>query len=128
MQEGSFFFLFDSFDELPEVLNSIEADDRVNDYGKAIDDFLHGMGRCRGVVASRFYKGPTRLDWKHFRILPLTESRQMELINKTNLEFTSQRELVGQLGNANSTIRSMASNPFFLSLLCRHVERGLAFP
>ena len=128
MQEGTFLFLFDSFDELPEILNSTEVDDKVNEYGRAIDDFLHGMSKCHGVIASRFYKGPNRFDWARFRILPLSEKRQMQLIRKTRLDSRTQQELVGQLGNASQAIHSMASNPFFLSLLCKHRERGHPFP
>ena len=128
LQEGTYLFLFVSFDELPDILNSTELDDKVNEYGRAVDDFLHGMSKCHGVVASRFYRGPNRLNWARFRILPLSEKRQMQLINKTQLNSSTQRELVGQLGNASQAIHSMAINPFFLSLLCKHIERGHPFP
>lgn len=128
IQDGTWFFLFDSFDELPDVLSSTEADDKIREYRQAIDDFLHGMGRCRGVVASRPYRGPTGFGWPRFRVLPLTESRQLELIKKANRDSQLQYEVIGQLGNANEGIRSMASNPFYLTLLYKHIEGGKPFP
>src|SRR5579884_2637833 len=50
MENSTWFFLFDSFDELPEVLSSTESDIVVRQYGDAIEDFLRGINRCRGVV------------------------------------------------------------------------------
>src|SRR5205823_2239005 len=69
----------------------------------------------------------TRLGWTRFRIMPLSEDRQFELISKTNL-VSEAKWVVGQLGNANQTIHSMASNPFFLALLCKHLEERHPFP
>ena len=43
VKEGTWLFLFDSFDELPEVLSSVEADTTIGDYAQAIDDFLNGF-------------------------------------------------------------------------------------
>ena len=52
LKEGTWLFLFDSFDELPEVLSSVEADATIRDYAQAIDDFLSGFNKCRGIIAS----------------------------------------------------------------------------
>ncbi len=57
IEDGTWFFFFDSFDELPEVLSSTEADVVIKNYGNAIDNFLHGMNRCRGTVTSRQLRG-----------------------------------------------------------------------
>ena len=43
MKNGVWFFLFDSFDEIPEVLSSTDVDEVIKDYSSAINDFLHGM-------------------------------------------------------------------------------------
>jgi predicted NACHT family NTPase len=53
LREGTWLFLFDSFDEIPDVLSSTESDDVIKAYSGAISDFLHGMNVCRGVIASR---------------------------------------------------------------------------
>ena len=132
IRDGTWFFIFDSFDEIPDVLSSTEVDPVVRSYGDAIDDFLHGMNnRCHGVVASRQFRGPAYLrglEWATFRILPLSEERRRELIQRVDLAPKLASELVGQLGNANPDIRSMASNPLFLALLCEYMKSGKRFP
>jgi hypothetical protein len=128
LRNGTWLFLFDSFDELPEVLSSTEADDTIRSYGEAISDFLHGMNQCRGIIASRQFRGPGRLGWPRFRILPLSEKRRLDLIRRANLKTILEKELIGQLGLAMPEIRSMASNPMFMGLLCEHMKTGKAFP
>jgi hypothetical protein len=128
IQNGTWFFLFDSFDELPEVLSSTEADTTIKSYGDAIHDFLHGMNQCRGVVASRQFRGPTYFGWPHFRILSLTEKRRLELIQKAGHKAEIENELVGKLAIASQDIRLMSSNPMLLNLLCEHMKSGYHFP
>ncbi len=132
MQEGSWFFLFDSFDELPEILSSTEVDIKIKQYRDAVDDFLHGMNKCRGIIASRHYHSPAPLasssDLPRFRVLPLTDKRRVQLIRKMNLNPRIEIELKGRLNTANQGIRSMAANPLFLNLLCKHMHEGNPFP
>lgn len=77
---GIWFFLFDSFDEIPAVLHAEKGSPVTKEYAEAIRKFLEGMGECRGILASREFKGPDSLPWKKFRILPLTSSKQRELV------------------------------------------------
>jgi hypothetical protein len=123
LEEGSWFFLFDSFDEIPEILSSTEADNTIRLYAEAIRDFLYGMNKCRGIVASREYKGPRYLGWPKFRIVPLTENRREELIKRTNLPSTIQENIHAGISFASVEFRAMTSNPMFLSLLCEYMQR-----
>jgi hypothetical protein len=126
---GTWFFLLDSFDELPEVLSSTEADTIIKSYSDAIADFLQGgMNQCRGVIASRQFRGPKHFSWYRFRILALSESRRRELVRKADLPLALERDLIGYIGTANQEIRSMTCNPLFLSLLCEHMKSGHPFP
>ena len=129
LENGTWFFLFDSFDEIPEVLSSTEADATIRNYGNAIEDFLHGMNRCKGIVASRLYHGPKYLSsWPRFTILALSESRKLQLIRKANLKQAIESELIGHLETASDEIQALASNPLFLNLLCEHMKGGNLFP
>src|ERR1700737_4265316 len=80
LREGRWIFLFDSFDEIPEVLGATEADEIIDAYSNASSDFLVGINSCRGVVASRRYRGPARQGWRTFRILELSVERQALLV------------------------------------------------
>lgn len=129
LENGTWFFLFDSFDEIPEILSSTEADIIIRKYGDAIADFLQGgINTCRGVIASRQFRGPKQFGWPHFHILALSEDRQLELIRKMDFERKVQNEFIGQLNTTAQEIRFMASNPLFLVLLCEHVKSGHIFP
>ena len=127
MKEGTWLFLFDSFDEVPEILSSVEADATIRNYAQAIDDFLSGFNICRGIIASRHFRGPKHLGWPLFRILPL-ESRRWVLIRKAELDPPIERELSQNLAIAPSEIQEMAKNPMFLGLLCEEMRAGSPFP
>lgn len=128
LKRGTWFFLFDSFDEIPEILSSTEADLAIEEYAQAISDFLHGLNSCRGVLASRFFRGPKQFGWPRFRILPLSEDRRHELIRRARLKPETQKSLLGQLQASEQSMRVMAGNPMFLSLLCSHMRSGYSFP
>lgn len=123
MEEGTWLFLFDSFDEIPEILSSTEADQVIRDYAEAISAFLHGMNRCRGIVASREYKGPRFLGWPKFRILPLSLNRKMELIRRTGMKLEVQKSILNGISEASSDFRQLTGNAMFLNLLCEFMNK-----
>ncbi|MGK7941966.1 MAG: NACHT domain-containing protein, partial [Crocosphaera sp.] len=128
LKEGTWLFLFDSFDELPEVLSSVEADEVTRSYAEAIDDFLNSLNnQCRGIIASRQFRGPKHLGWPRFRILPL-ENRRLELIRKAELKPPIEKELIKQWRNASHEIQEMTKNPMFLGILCENMRDGSPFP
>lgn len=116
---GIWLFLFDSFDEIPAVLHSEAGSNIVKHYSQAIRQFLEGMGECKGILASREFKGPEALPWKKLRILSLTGEKQDELIDNSFLN-ESQMSLVRQ--HLASSDSSIGSTPLFLTLLCRYVK------
>lgn len=128
MLEGAWLFLFDSFDEIPEILGSTEPDAAIQQYTRAIEDFLHGMNRCRGVLASRSFRGPGGLAWPRFRIQPLTPKQRVRLVLKTNLPRPVQQELLERLPAAAEQMGGQLNNPLFLGLICEHMEGGRPFP
>lgn len=126
IEEGTWFFLFDSFDEIPEVLSSTGADDAIRIYAEAIRDFLHGMNNCKGIVASREYKGPRFLGWPKFRILPLSPSRRTELVKRTGLSLKIQESIIDGLAVSIDDFQNLASNPMFLNLICDYMNKPVA--
>jgi hypothetical protein len=123
--DGTWFFLFDSFDEIPAVLHAPTGSTVIRQHAEAIRQFLEGMSNCHGVLASREFKGPDALPWQKVRILPLSEERQRELIDNSFLEV-KQRAIVSQ--HMASSTSSLMDNPLFLTLLCRYVKDHNAPP
>ncbi len=128
MQEGTWLFLFDSFDEIPEILSATSANEAIEAYAGAVHDFLHGMKACRGVVASREFRGPGRASWPTFRVVPLSEQRKRLLIEKSDLPRAIEHQLLVELPNAEVSVQQMSGNPLFLGLLCEHMRQGNDFP
>ncbi len=128
MRRGTWLFLFDSFDEIADILSSTEADETIRTYAEAIRDFLFGLNECRGIVASRGFRGPGRLPWPRFRIKPLSPERRRELVRNVNLDRNEEKELLVWLETAAPAARRMASNPMFLGLVANHVRNEHEFP
>ncbi|WP_159095271.1 MULTISPECIES: NACHT domain-containing protein [unclassified Stenotrophomonas maltophilia group] len=124
-ENGGWFFLFDSFDEIPEVLHAANEDAQVEKFGRAIQQFMDGLGQCRGVLASREYKSPKGIVWPKLRILPLSELLQEELISNTFLSKEQKRISLRALSTSRS---STYRNPLFLTLLCRYVREHSSAP
>ena len=119
-ERGIWFFLFDSFDEIPAVMHAPSGSPVIRQHAEAIRQFLAGMSDCRSCLASREFKGPDALTWQKFRILALSSERQEELIQNTFLE-PKQKQIVRQhLASQTTTLRN---NPLFLTLLCRYVKQ-----
>jgi hypothetical protein len=129
LQRGAWLFLFDSFDEIPEVLSSVDADTAVRDYALAINDFLGGLNQCRGIVASREFRGPRRLGWPRFHILTMPPRVQRRLIQRADMDVTLARTTYGNLiAGIDPEITAMAGNPLFLGLLCEYMRTGGRWP
>jgi uncharacterized protein (UPF0216 family) len=125
MEQDRWLFLFDSFDEIPDVLSATEVDEVVQTYTDAIVDFLHGANECSGIIASREFRGPRRLrtlKWPRFRIVGLSERRRRRLIWRAELEPEQEAALEVALHDADSSIKTLAENPLFLSLMCEFVR------
>jgi hypothetical protein len=89
---------------------------------------LNGLNRCRGIVASRLFRGPRQLGWPRFQIVQLSSARQTELIRNSGLKKDVRNELSGKLASASGDLQLMAGNPMFLGLLCEHMRSGQGFP
>ncbi|WP_075256235.1 NACHT domain-containing protein [Herbaspirillum camelliae] len=119
LQRGIWFFLFDSFDEIPAVLHAEKGSGVIQTYSEAIRQFMSGMSECQGLVASREFKGPESIPWQKLRLLALDNRRQLELIRNAELTNVQATIVRTQLGNSQAGIYK---NPLFLSLLCRFVK------
>jgi hypothetical protein len=129
VRDGRWIFLFDSFDEIPEVLSSTDSDQVIKAYSEAIADFLGGLNKCRGIIASRAYRGPSAQDWTVFRVTTLSWRRQKDLIYKSLVnDIAAAREVEAGILNSTDDVRVMARNPMLLGLLCEHVRLNGEFP
>jgi hypothetical protein len=125
MEQGLWLFLFDSFDEIPAIMHAPAESTALDAHANALRLFLSGMSDCRGVLASREFKGPRTLPWPKLRILALTDAKQREFVGNWYFDPTRQRVVIR---HANGRGRLAFKNPLFLSLLCRYVKEEGAAP
>jgi hypothetical protein len=128
IDEGTWLFLFDSFDEIPAVLGAVEADEVIAVYANALYDFLSGMNACRGIIASREFRGPKRISWPKFHVLRLTDEQRKDLIEKLDMPSDSEQRILSGIATADPAVRQLADNPLFLALLCEHQRDIEIFP
>ena len=83
LDRGLFFFLFDSFDEIPDIMDA-QTEEVVQTYAEALERFIHATHGCRGLVASRPYRTP-----KVFVGQKLTIRR----LSKTQIEDALRKQL-----------------------------------
>lgn len=128
LEEGTWLFLFDSFDEIPDLLSAKDTRRVAPLYAQAIADFLGPFTRCRGIVASRDFTSPDLSQFTRFRILRLSQRQQHRLIRRADLDRSVDRALRSGLATASQDITTFASNPMFLGLLCEHMRTSGQFP
>lgn len=77
LDRGRFFFLLDSFDEIPAVLDVNEGSWLIQHLSRLITDFFVSQDAGRGIVASRFYRRPkfSRVESATFEIRPFSDMR-----------------------------------------------------
>lgn len=129
LRDGRWLFFFDSFDEIPDVLDATDTDETVAEYTYALEDFLGGANQCRGVIGSREFKGPRRSGWPRFTVARLTGRQQYELVHRAlATDDLAAAEVIAGLQSAESSVVDLARNPMLLSLVCEHVHMTRGFP
>jgi hypothetical protein len=129
VREGTWIFLFDSFDEIPEILAEHDSGPAIRAYSSAVHEFLTGMRTCRGIVASRQFRAPRQTGWPIWTLLPLSPQRKRELVRRAQLSPAQEALVLEQLKPPDTTLGPLDANPLFLGLLCEYVrERDVAPP
>ncbi|GAA2720711.1 NACHT domain-containing protein [Cellulomonas aerilata] len=126
LRSGSWIFLFDSFDEIPAILSQADYEDTVKTYSNALAEFLTrpNKSRCRGILASRYFRGPRQTLWTRFKVLPLTSRQQGDLMLRMKLPRAITRDVLTRLPMSDSPVAQLANNPLFLALLCQHLKES----
>jgi hypothetical protein len=127
LREGSWLLLFDSFDEIPDVLAATESDATIRAYADAIREFAQ-VSMCRAVIASREYRGPPSFHLPVMTIKRLDADRQAEMIRRSGLDAERRRTVADGIALADPDLRQLAGNPLFLWLLCEYLRINVQFP
>jgi len=116
VHDGRFFFIFDSFDEIPEVLDVGESSWLVERLSTVFSTFFSGTAETRGVLSSRFFRRPT-LSCEPVAVLeirPFTEIKIVETLRHSR--FFGDATVQHMFANRPDLVPA-ARNPFTAALI-----------
>lgn len=121
-ENGRIFFILDSFDEIPRVLDANENSLIIDNLSDAFYNFLAGAAESRGILSSRIFRKPTKKfkSKTTLEIRPFTEWRIRESftrsLNNVNKDFFKKF--------SNSGLLPIARNPFSAALITQFLEEN----
>lgn len=121
LDRGRFFFLLDSFDEIPAVLDVSEDSWLIQHLSHLISDFFASQLSGRGVVASRFYRKPRfgRMESATFEIRPFSDMRIHETLSRSD---KLSPDTIDKLFRDRTELIPVARNPFSAALIRIYAE------
>lgn len=128
LQRGIIFFIFDSFDEIPAVMDQPENSWVIGALSDVIGKFLRGAHASRGIVASRYFKRPTdQLEaGAIYRIKPFDDARIWTVLERVGVRTAPQ---IREVFQKRSDLIAAATNPLIANLLAMFVrEHGGEWP
>lgn len=119
---GRFFFLLDSFDEMPAVLDCDDASPRIKETSRAFDRFFHDIHQCRGVLASRRFRQPRGFQGRRMSIRPLKESQIRQTMSRwlSGQPFKTA-DIIRELFRERPELLPVVRNPFLADLTCQYL-------
>jgi hypothetical protein len=128
-EAGRLFFVLDSFDEIPAVLDEKENSELIRNLSHMIFKFLKGARaeESQGILASRNFRRPTSEFQTEMtlEILPFTEEKVVQTLERHG---ETTRRLATVLFRDRSELVPVARNPFAAALIADYASvpgRGL---
>lgn len=123
-ETGRLYFVFDSFDEIPEVLNEKENSELIQQLSKVIFKFLKGARQeSQGILASRMFRKPT-VDFHTevtLEIRPFTEEKIIQTFQNAG---SFDENIVKKLFMRRPELVPVARNPFSAVLISEYYEKN----
>ena len=122
---GYLYFILDSFDEIPDVLDEKDNSLLIRELSRVIYVFLRGAsaGDVKGVLSSRFFRMPTK-EFDAKTILEIQPFTELKII--TSLKRTSKfnDNLIKYIFKSRPDLVSVSRNPFYATLVFEYVENN----
>ena len=123
LEAGRFFFILDSFDEVPEVLDEKENSELIENLSEAIFQFLNGAHESRGILASRNYRRPTS-SFRAEAILEIRPFREEQILHHFRSVVHNGDEYVKKLFLTKPHFIPLMRNPFIAALISRYADQN----
>ncbi|MEI6140282.1 MAG: NACHT domain-containing protein [Mariniphaga sp.] len=122
-ENGHIFFIFDSFDEIPAVLDESETSWLIDKLSEVLDYFLAGANDSRGILASRLSRRPSKRfqSTTVLEIRPFSEFKIRQALQKYIL---FNKNLVNSIFMDRPELIPIASNPFSVALIYNYIKEN----
>lgn len=122
VKRGEWFFILDSFDELPSVLDCPDGSARLRAVSRAFDRFCNDLHGCRAVLASRPFRRPVGFRGRRLTIRPFRES-QVRAAMKVWLKGMplDPATVVRRLFKDRPELAPAIRNPFTADLIAKYI-------
>lgn len=122
LSNGLLFFIFDSFDEMPMVLDCDDRSDHLKQVSLAFDTFFKDLHQCRGILASRPFRQPIGLQGRRLLIRPFGENQIRDAMKNWLLgKGLDSEEIVRRLLVEKAHLASALRNPFMSELIAQYI-------
>lgn len=127
LEGGYFFFVLDSFDEIPAVLDHDENSWIIGELSSCIATYVLSGNNSRGIISSRLFRQPKLAlrDRSVFEIQPFSDDR---IIRAISLASSNPDLLIKIVLTERSDLGSIARNPFLLHLIINHFNQTGTVP
>ncbi len=124
-ETGRLYFILDSFDEIPAVLDEQENSELIKKLSAVIFKFLKGARskESQGILASRVFRKPTR-DFQTNVTLEIRPFTEQKIINTLRRSKVYNDELIKRLFKERSELVPVARNPFMATLISDYAEHN----
>ncbi|MCP4348835.1 MAG: NACHT domain-containing protein [Desulfobacterales bacterium] len=123
LKDGGFFFILDSFDEMPPVLDCDDRSSLLKDISRAFDRFFQDLHMCRGVLASRPFRQPVGFRGRKLSIRPFREIQVREAMKTWLLGKGFDADIiVKKLFKDRPELSPAIRNPFTGELISQYVS------
>ncbi|AOV89766.1 NACHT domain-containing protein [Vibrio parahaemolyticus] len=116
IENGRVFFILDSFDEIPAVLDVDERSWLIKELSSTIYTFLAGTHESRGILSSRVFRKPTE-NFKADTVLEIRPFTEMKISLALKKYIRFNEDLTSEMFKEKNNFISIASNPFASSLI-----------
>ena len=120
---GHLFFVFDSFDEIPSVLNEDENSWLIKELSKVIFTFLKGAreNSSQGILASRLFRKPTQ-EFQGTTTLEIRPFTEKKIIKTFERNGKIDSAIIKDFFKNRSHLIPIARNPFTATLISEYIE------
>lgn len=120
---GHLFFVFDSFDEIPPVLNEDENSWLIRELSKVIFTFLKGTrgNSSQGILASRLFRRPTQ-EFQCTTTLEIRPFSEKKIIRTFERNGKISNIIIRDFFTNCSHLVPIARNPFTATLISEYID------